>query len=111
MVRSVELSLAIFAFEKLDAQVSALMVLLVTFSDEPLVTELALEGLVPSVSSGVQNHEAFVLECLVTVWVRALDESLIALLAPIVLNLELEIFFELLKLLAGLDAIVLMLVT
>ena len=73
LIGSVELRLASFALKQFQVQMSALMVLLVTFGDEPLIAELALERLVPGMGSGVQNQKAFVLESLVTVRVCTLN--------------------------------------
>ena len=88
---------------------SALVVLLIALRDEPLVAELALEGLVTRVGPGVQDHQAFVLECLVAALVWAPDLLLGA--EPAALLLEVEVLLELLQLLARLGGLVLALLS
>ena len=53
LVGPIELSFATIALKQLKVQVSALMVLFVTFSDEPLIAERALEGFVAGVGPSV----------------------------------------------------------
>lgn len=109
LVGAVELYLASVTLEKLQVQMSALVVLLVALSDEPLIAELTLEGLVARVGPGVQDHQTFMLECLVAALVWASHFLLGA--EPAALLLEVEVLFELLQLLARLGGLVLALLT
>lgn len=111
LVRSVELGLAKIAFKQFQVQVSALMVLFVTFSDEPLFAELALEWLVSGMGPCVQDHQALVFERLVAVLERTLDLVLLALVKLPALNFQIEVLLELLQLLGGLNGLVLHLVS
>ena len=105
LVRAVELYLAPFALEKLQVQMSALVVFLIALRDEPLIAELALEWLVTRVGPCVQDHQAFMLKCLVAALVWAPDLLLGA--EPAALLLEVEVLLELLQLLARLGGLVL----
>ena len=53
LIGPIVLNFASSTLEQLEAQMSTLVVFLVTFSDEPLIAERALEGLVTGVGSSV----------------------------------------------------------
>jgi len=53
LIGPIELNFAPSTLEQLEVQMSTLVVFLVTFSDEPLIAERALEGFVACVGSGV----------------------------------------------------------
>jgi hypothetical protein len=53
LIGPIVLSFASSTLEQLEAQMSTLVVFLITFSDEPLIAERALEGFVAGVGPSV----------------------------------------------------------
>jgi len=111
LVGPIELSFATIALKQLKVQVSALMVLFVTFSDEPLIAELTLKRLISGVGPCMQDHQTLVFKGLIAVLKRTLDLVLLALVKLPALYVQIEVLLELLQLLRRLDSLVLHLVS